>query len=174
MAMKYRQPDKEGRYPLSQREYNAILTWLTATDAMMETKRALDDRLTLLRYGKRDAALVAKKVQDLISDLFSTVSTRHLIDIKERLHHTHYSVWQDGIGVKVPGSNEPMRVTPDGFINVVNRAVRNDCFCCWKTAEEAEECPLQKDLASMFPWTLTDQSTDGLCPFAGIMEITKK
>ena len=153
------QPDKDGRYPLSGKEYEALRTLFGAVNAL--SLDAMKDRLEILGCWE-EYENTHKVMRRIMEKLLTTIPQKKLQSIHRDLAHTICE-----IKVRPPVGDAKHEVTIDQaiLIRLMERAIAMDCFCCQKTAKEGLRCQLYKDLNACFPYELTDPG-EAVCPFS--------
>ena len=66
-------PDSEGKYPMTGKEYTALLRIFATETALVETEPVLRDRLRTIPNGWRDFKMIIRRLGDLSSDILDTV-----------------------------------------------------------------------------------------------------
>lgn len=162
--MRY-QPDTDGRYPLSIREYTALRTLFGAVNAL--DSETLKERCKLFSGGWRDLRCAYSLCKKVMENLLCTIPTQKLLSMRRELTHTICEV-----KIKPPTSSveDTVMVSRRALIDLINRAIYMDCMLCEKTAKECKRCQLYKDINACFPYELLDPQ-DELCPFAGVFKL---
>lgn len=164
--MMKRQPDENGRYPLSSREYEALRTLFGAINAL--NTDALNDRLELVDFSHEDLSVARRLMQGVSTGLLGTVPLNKLLVIKKELRDT---VCELRIR-PVTGDKQTdcVYVDQNALARLADRAIQMDCLLCEKSAQEGRRCPLFRDLNACFPYEL-DHPGDATCPFAGVSSV---
>ena len=161
------EPDEDGRYPLSTREYDALRTVFGAVNALdIDT---LKDRCGLIKNGWRDIRLAHSLLKRVMQELLCTVPAKKLMTIRTELKHTVCE-----LKVKPPSSMSlggSVYVDHQALVKLAERAISMDCLFCDKDAKQGKRCPLYKALNACFPYELCEP-TDEKCPFAGVSRLT--
>lgn len=160
------QPDSDGRYPLSGREYGALKTMFGAVNAL-DTEE-LDSRCKLQPNSLRDIHAAKALLQKSLFNLLDTVPLKKLGAIRKELQNTYCILKTKPVGGGA--SDHTVYVDQKALIRLMERAISMDCFLCEKSVKEGRKCPLYRDLSACFPYNL-DDSGDVLCPFAGVSSL---
>ena len=163
------QPDSQGRYPLSGREYGALKTIFGAINAL--DTDALDTRCKLTDTAYSDIHTAHELLRKAMDAILETIPVKKLAVIRRELKTT-YCILKTN---PVAGNPQDHMVYVDqpALIRLMERAIHMDCCLCEKSARECRRCQLYKDLNSCFPFELT-QPEDALCPFAGMSDLVSE
>lgn len=159
-----RQPDENGRYPLSTREYEALRTLFGGMNAL--NTDALHDRLELIGdHAEEDIRTAVGMMRDVCDRLMGTIPVNKLAIIRRELRDT---ICELRIRPVVADKrNGCVYIDQEAVARLANRAIHMDCMLCEKTIKEGKKCPLYRDLNACFPYEL-DEPGDTHCPFAGV------
>ena len=161
-----REPDQDGRYPLSMREYETIRMIFAAVTALnCEPVRERCEQLpgtyeTLME--SRDALYGA------LSKILSTVPVKKLVAMKHELEYTACKV-----ELKPPSRDagkDYIYIPRRQYIALLQRAIQMDCMVCEKTVKECRRCDLYRDIDACFPYLL-EEPDDQYCPFHGVTRL---
>lgn len=161
-----REPDADGKYPLTMREYDALRTVFGALNAL--DSETLKDRLKTTKYGWRDMRVSLAFMKKVLDKILMTIPPHKLLTLKEELNHTYCEVRIRGGG----SATHPdcVYVSQKAIVAMIDRAIQLECLLCEKTAKEGKRCPLYRNIQALFPYEL-DEPTDTCCPFAGVSHI---
>lgn len=157
--------DADGKYPLSGREYQAMLT-LFGFGGTLDND-SLKERLRTIPHGWRDMRLAVTTIDRLLDKLLGTVPEKKLRAIQTELKHAVCE-----LKIVPPVSHPPgcVYVEESALINLADRAISMDCMFCMKNDKECTQCELYRTLSACFPYEL--DGAKGCCPFAGRDHIT--
>lgn len=159
--------DEDGRYPLSGAEYAELQTVIGLVDALGRLD-AINDRLGLIRYGKRDLGCIRAKANKLFEKLLLTVPNKKLRMIKQELSRTYCEVKLHGAAGQ---AWDNLCIVPmDALTAIMNKAIEQSCYLCSKDAKAGKRCDLYKMLCACLPYA-PEQRKDGACPLAGSFEL---
>lgn len=161
------EPDEDGRYPLSTKEYEALRTVFGVVNAL--DSDTLKERCALIKNGWRDIRLAHTLLRRVMEELLCTIPAKKLMAIHTELKHTVCE-----LKVKPPsgiGRGGCVYVDHKAFITICERAISMDCLFCEKDAKAGKRCPLYKALNACFPYELCEPE-DTRCPFAGVSRLT--
>ena len=145
------------------REEIESLKELFAMLTISQNVQALDQRLGQIAYGKRDMAMVKKKIQSICENLMHTIPTDQLITLSRNMRNISYS-----IGIKPPQSKRDkdygMWLTFDAVNGLID-AAREVCMLCDKGGKDQHYCPLRRALDELaYP---PECQIKGRCPYYG-------
>jgi hypothetical protein len=158
--------DPAGGYPLSMREYDALRQMMGAVSAL--DCDTLKPRCQLKEGTWEKLTRARDDLQEVMTDLFSTIPTRKLLSMRRELANTVCTVH-----IKPPSTTDRgdfVYVAQKNFIELIQRAIQMDCQFCDKTLKECKKCTLFKNIQDCFPYELYEP-TDTLCPFAGVSRL---
>lgn len=161
-----RQPDADGKYPLTMREYDALRTVFGALNAL--DSDTLKERLKTTKYGWRDIRLCLAVMRKVLDKLLLTIPPLKLLTLQEELKHTYCEVRIRGGGT--PSHPDCVYVSQKAIVAMIDRAIQLECLLCDKSVKDGKRCPLYKNIQALFPYEL-DEPTDTKCPFAGVSHV---
>lgn len=161
-----RNPDEQGRYPLSMREYEAIRMMFAAVSAL--DCDTLHERSDLIPGLWDDIKKTRDDMMTATEKLLGTVPAKKLTAMQHELKHTVCK-----IEIRPPSKEagrDYLYIPRVAFVELLQRAIQLDCMLCDKTIQECKKCKLYKNIDACFPYLL-DEPTDKLCPFAGVSRL---
>jgi len=159
-----RNPDQDGRYPLSMREYEALRTIFGCVNALDDDHETLKARCRLFKGGWRDLRMLAAVSKRLMEKLLCTIPAKKLLVIRRELSNTICEVKLKPIAS--PRHDDCVYVSQEALLRVCNRAMQDNCYLCDRSHKEAKRgCELYKDIQACFPYQFDDSSD---CPFSGM------
>ena len=155
--------DEDGRYPLSGGEYSEMQIIMGLVDALSKA-RVLDERLKLVKYGKRDIGCIRRKVMNVFDGLLATIPFKKLKMIREEISRTQIQV--KVIGAAGQSWDDMNVVRTKDLLTIMESAMEQNCLLCSKSEKAGRQCTLYKALNACLPYE-PDKSADGFCPLAG-------
>lgn len=125
-------------------ESEAIKRIMIAVSVLSSGKETLWERLKLIKNGRRDYAMSAKKIEALFGDLLDTVPTEQLLTMRRNLASLGYT-----IGVRRPGASNDRDYgawLSWEALNALFEAAREKCIVCDLPNDKQRQCPLAKVL----------------------------
>lgn len=167
----YKQPDAEGRYPLSYREYAGLRAIMAANNNLLLNYKELESRIRLIPNGWRDIKCLLSLSEKLLQALLRTVPTPKLQAMKKELSKTYCELRVEG---PLKGEVSECTYVPEAALErVVEHAIKFTCFCCEKCGKEYKRCQLFQDVQSMYHYDFPFMK-DGLCPLSDLAELPEK
>lgn len=159
----YRQPDADGRIPLSQAEYEAIRTIYGAVNSLTVYHGDLERRCSGIKNGWRDLRCLVALSTKVLSEILRTVPVKKLRQMRKDLQNTICIVKTKGV------TGEPrdgfMYVEEDTIVRLAEAAAGVQCFGCDRCQQDAKQnCQLFKDVQSILNYELAEK--DGPCQFS--------
>ena len=167
------EPDSEGNYKLSQREYAALLTCYAAFSAMEDAEPILKDRLKLDPHAWRDYRMIESKTKFIADHLTGTIPTRKLLAIRRELKQCRYTMHIGPDAAVRTDHNGVTYVNEDSFLWLLDEVVKTNCFFCEKTGKDVKRCRILQmitDVLHYDPDPANDPG-DGRCQIAGVTSI---
>ena len=155
-------PDENGKYPLSMREYGALLTLFGMSVLLDDNK--LKDRLMTIPNGWEDMREALRLITLLKDELINTIPEKKVRAIQTELKH---AVCELKINPPSTYSTGCVYAKQESIIHLADRAIAMDCVFCEKSAKECKSCQLYKDITDCFPYEMTKPGAES-CPFAGV------
>ena len=153
------------RLRLTASEREAMMRLQVAVDILLSAPEMLARRIKLVKYGKRDCAMMAAVTKRLVGQLLETIPPDQLTSMVRNIETASYLV-----GVKTPGPltrdewNYGTWVSYNALTTLVN-GCHEACQLCALDAQARRSCKLRKALDSI-PNELADRET-GDCPYFG-------
>lgn len=163
-----READKDGRYPLTGREYEAMRTLWGAMNALQGDD--LKARLQTTKDGWKALKTAEAFMQKAIEALNMTIPLNKLLTLQRELKETVCIVRLRG--ASYVSQRDSVFVSQPALVRLLDRAIQMDCMLCEKTRKEGAKCRLYRDIAACFPYELENPNEEDKCPFAGINHIT--
>ena len=163
-----RQPDAEGKYPLSGREYYALRQLFGIASGFETTLGDLKDRAKLTPGTWRDMKMISAVSDKAITALVRSIPTRKLQQVLKELENTVVSVEVRG-GAGLPVSKrEPFCYAPEKSIELlIQSTLEWQCFACEKSPKQAKKCPYRKAIDDVFPYEQPGDTPE-LCKYSGL------
>lgn len=163
-----RQPDADGRIPLTGNEYYAIREIFGMISALELGMGYLQERAHLKPGVWRDLKLVSAKAQSAVSELLRTVPRKKLEQITHDLEHTHVTVEikPELKCVKPPQAENYVYVSALALDKLIDTVMQFECFACDKAGKDVKRCPVRKIIEDTFPYDF-ELDEDGGCVFRG-------
>lgn len=153
----------EKTFRLTANEREAMLRLYVAVEILLVEPEHLARRVSRVKYGKRDFAMIRAKVNRMLTEMLTTVPKDQLRSLVMNLKTSSYVV-----GVKQPGS-----VQRDGknfgtwaswdTLNALLAGCHDKCTLCDLDRQGRKSCDLRKALDSI-PNDMADRET-GDCPY---------
>ena len=162
-------PDEQGRYALSGREYYAIRFLFGMVSCFQESAKILKDRANVAsRSTWRDIRMVSSVCDKILDTLLSTIPYRKLAQIKTELSNTMISVdVTHGKGLPAPKKDAMCYVPEKAVESLINNMIDFQCFSCQKSLKEAKKCPYRKSIDDCFPYEPLGDKQD-MCRYSGL------
>lgn len=161
-----RQPDSDGRYPLSGNEYYALREIFGIISAFETSHGYLKERAQLKPGTYRDMMLVLKKSQHVLTELLRTIPAKKLGQIMAELKHTFVNVEVRPERGVMPKQTDYVYVPAKALDDLIERVMDVECFACDKRGREIKKCPLRSMIEDTFPYDIPEPDNDG-CKFCG-------
>lgn len=161
-----RDPDTDGRYPLSGREYEALQMIMAAAHCLEKTSELLPRLKKVIPYGYRDYQMIKKRLIQLTEAILVTVPNKKLIGIQEELKFLKVKTFYGGIlGRQEKGM---AFVQADAMLNLLNEVAGMNCLLCEKNGKKVKQCPIREIYNNLFPYDMdsAEDPEDG-CQMAG-------
>lgn len=152
---------------LTAAEREALIRLNVAVDILLTMPEQLARRVKLVKYGRRDFAMLAKVTERLTRGMTGTVPEDQLPSLLRNLKTASYLV-----GVKAPGAasrdewNYGTWVSW-GVLNALLGGCHDKCTLCDLDVQGRRSCPLRKALDAI-PNELADRE-NGDCPYYTII-----
>lgn len=160
-------PDNEGKYPMTGKEYTALLRIFATETALVETEPVLRDRLRTIPNGWRDFKMIIRRLGDLSSDILDTVPLKKLFQIQREVKAVRVKL---SIGPDASCKDDQViYINEKAFIALLDQVVQYNCLLCDKHGREVKKCPWLKLIEDAMPYS-PDPSldpADGSCQLAG-------
>lgn len=161
-----REPDEDGRYMLSGREYSALQMVLAATSCLEQTSELIP-RIKKIPNGYRDYQMIRKRLLQLSEAILCTVPYKKLVAIREELKFMKVKTFYGGILGKQ--DHGMAFVQTDAMVDILNMIVGMECLLCTKTGKDVKRCPVRQVMNTLMPYELDPSADpkDGTCQMAG-------
>ena len=161
-----REPDSDGRYPLSGREYEALQMIMAAASCLEKTSE-LVPRLKKIPQGYRDMQMIKKRLLQLTDALLVTIPMKKLVSIREELKFLKLKTFYGGILGKQ--DHGMAFVQADAMLHILDKMVGYECMPCMQTGKAIKQCPVRELLNELWPYEMDpdDDNKDGTCQMAG-------
>lgn len=160
------QPDEDGRYALSGKEYNSLRHLIVALDQMVKEEESLTERLRTIPNGLRDYRMLRVVMDHLMDKIFDTIPTKKLVALQKELDNSK-------IALTVKWASTPTEgvayVKENAFVNLLNMLISMECWSCDKKNKEVEKCPIRQAYFDCLHYGLSPDQVpqDGSCALAG-------
>jgi hypothetical protein len=162
----WKQPDENGRYPMSNPEYQALRALFGAKNALEQTSKDIERRVRLIPGGWRDFRMLVAVLDRLLAAVLRTVPQKKLLAIRAELSRTICEVHMQG--VTSPKDDDLLTVVPQGALErVINEAVSFRCFGCERC--DYKRCELFKAVDVLYHYDFPKTKT---CPFADMTDLS--
>ena len=145
---------------LTSLERSQLLRYGAALDILMEPYA--DDRFAMVKGGKRDLAMVRKKMQTLLAQALETVPLDQLRQLRQHMKHARVKV-----GITAMTVEENDRTYGSFLTNKAMQALavasQDTCRMCMLDKHKAKKCPLRAALDEM--WIQGVEGTENECPY---------
>lgn len=155
--------DENGFYPLSTAEYGD-LRHLFGTISALGHCTAIEERLKLVKNGKRDVKCMLAMADRLLCGLLATIPPKKLLAIKAELDRTIIEVKTLGAARQV--FDDLMIVPMESLTNIINAVVSRECYLCSKDYAHGKRCEIFKAISDCVPYAL-EKPENGGCTLAG-------
>lgn len=163
-----RKPDDDGRYPLTQKELDALYNLFAAYHALNLAVTELKERISIGNpsgYGLKKG--LVKQVENTLADVLGTIPVKKLVAIRADLQRCQVRIQVKGTAAK---DKSVYCIEENDFVDLLNLLAGMHCLLCDKTYGEASKCPIYKVVNKVIHWDL-ERGTGGVCPLAGTDEI---
>jgi len=162
-VIEYRKADKDGRVPLSQREYYAIRAIYGAVNALSGSHGELERRTRTYANGWRDLRLLVKLSEKVLRDVLKTVPIAKLKQMQKELDNTFCEVKTRGV---VGATEGYTYIDEKALTRICLDAMEINCFGCTIKHDAAKHnCQLYRDIQAVFNYDF-DSEESGICPLA--------
>lgn len=163
-----REPDADGRYPLSGREYEALQMIMAAATCLEMTGELLPRLKKAVPYGYRDYMMIKKRLLQLTDDILLTIPLKKLVAIREELKFLKVKTFYGGVALGKQDSGL-MFVSADAEIKLMDKVIGMECLLCEKKGKEVKHCPVREILNTLMPYEAdpAEDGKDGSCQMAG-------
>ena len=167
-------PDRDGRYDLTGREWNAIRCLQVAMNEVDVTFPALWERLKLIPYGRRDIKMVLSRLSKMLDDLYTTIPAKKLLAMKTEIQHSQIRLCVRGADNSMPPG--VVYIDEAAFIRLMDRMISQECWCCEKVGKEVKRCEILKCIEDVLHYSSDPDScpVDGRCELAGCTSVLKE
>lgn len=163
-----KQPDADGRYPLSGHEYYSIQQLFGIVSSFEKAMSRLKERAALKPGTWRDMKMISAVGSKTITSLLSTVPIKKLKQIRIELNNTEVKAEVKGGGDGLPShKNTEFCYTPEAAVDLlIQNALEWQCLFCEKSTKEAKKCPYRVAIDACFPYERPG-GTPELCKYSG-------
>ena len=163
----WKEPDAEGRYSVSYREYQAIRALFGTQNSLIFAQKDLEQRLKVVPDGWRDFRLVYSVLEKLLTRLLKTVPSQKLLTMKRELENTYCEVKMKGAVGPVEG--DLLRVVrQEDLEKIVDSAMEMNCYMCERC--DYKKCPLYQAIQGAYHYDFPKAKT---CPLSGETTLRK-
>ena len=169
-----REPDADGRYPLSGREYEALQMIMAALSCLAKVDELIPRIKEAVPYGYRDYKMIMKRLESLEEAIMMTIPIKKLIMIREELKFIRLKTFYGGILGKQDGGMA--FVSADALLDLLDRMVGMECLLCEKKGKAVKHCPVRKIMTELMPYDVDPRADkpDGTCQNAGMTHLEKE
>lgn len=169
MTSRMRNPDSDGRYTLSEREYYALRELFGIVSTFSEKAGELEARARTIQGGWRDMRMIQSVGAKLMGEILKTVPRKKLAQISRELHNTEVVVSVNRSICGEPGEREEnLTCVPQRALErITQKAVESECMFCEKCGADVKRCQLRKDIEATYMFDLPGSKTE--CPYAGLV-----
>ena len=161
MKPTWRNPDEDGRYPLSYVEYQSLRSLFGAKNALEQTHNQLERRVRTIPGGWRDFRLLMTLVDKLLGAVLRTIPQKKLLQIRAELSRTVCEIKVQGVAGNL-SDDKLLRMVPQGALEtVVNESMSMKCFACERC--DYKRCELFKAIESLYNY---DFPKTKVCPLS--------
>lgn len=158
--------DKDGRSPLSGREYYALRELFAAVDGFNRTAQELENRVRTVPGGLRDLRMLRSVSAKLMGNILGTVPVKKLAQIRRELENSEMLIRVKPVNPKKDEYEDNLTYVPQQALErICRKAIELECFCCEKKGREAKKCQLRNDIQETYMFEYPDDGKE--CPFAG-------
>lgn len=145
-------PESERMMP-NRTEYESIMNIVGAWNALEKNADNLKKRASKVPGTWRDIQLVRVKLAKISQNILQTVPSNRLARLSHDMRNTmsYVEVKRDVTGLAQKESYH--YVNDSALWSLIGRVVNTECLFCEKKGREITRCPLQRDLAEMYPWS---------------------
>lgn len=169
--MMTKQPDADGRYALSGREYDSIRYIWTAFSTLDAYSASLKDRLKLIPGGWRDIRLLHAVSKNLERKLFDTVPIRKAAAMKAEMNNSSLTMSVRMADQRLPGI---MYMDEHALIALIDLLVSRECLLCEKCGKDAKRCVIRRTIEDVMHYDLEPAPNPEDCPLAGWITIRRE
>lgn len=160
-SIDYRKTDEDGRIPLSYEEYEAIRTIYGAINALELYHGKLEKRCRTSKNLWRDLRLLHWLSTNVLQRICFTIPVKKLKQMLKELNNMICEVKVKGASTS--NDDEYIYANRETIIELCKMATELNCFCCYKTHDEAKKCTLYKMITGMYNYELGEFNE---CPFS--------
>ena len=164
-----RQPEPDGRVPLSGKEWNHLRSLIAAIDMVLRSGDALKDRLKLVPYGWRDYRMLTVRMPALMDDLLDTIPTKKLRAIREELQHSRLTL--EVVGPSERKLHGGIYIDEEAYIRLIDRCMAMECMLCERCGKDVDKCELYRIILDTLHYDSDGHNPDGSCELSGLTTI---
>ena len=161
-------PDKDGRYPLSGREYIALRSLYGAVNVIAQYSNELKQRAMLTDGTWETMEGMLDNSCKVLANILNTVPKARLHILQKELDSTYLTV-----NVKRPYESTQdtgCYIESKSLMTLANAAIRDHCFICDRSCKDGtRHCEIYKAVQDCYPYQF--ESYDDKCPIAGAFSI---
>lgn len=158
--------DKDGRFPLSGREYYALRELFAAVDGFARSAKDLEKRVRTIPGGYRDLQMLRAVSAKLMGNILGTVPQKKLAQIRRELENSEMLIRVKPVNPKKGEYEDNLTYVPQQALErICRKAIELECFCCEKKGREAKKCKLRNDIQETYMFDYPDGGKE--CPFSG-------
>ena len=155
--------DSDGRYPLSGKEYSALLSLFAVNSTLNDQANVLTERIKTKSGAWRDFRLATVKMQKVLDEIVTTIPVKKLHAIARDLQHARVHV--DINTASERRYNGVIYVDESALIALLDYAVSQNCWCCEKKNKDVKHCQILKLITDVMPYDQdpSHNPADGSC-----------
>ena len=169
------EPDKQGRYKLSGKEYSALLRIMATHNEMIVSSDAIKERIKTIKYGWRDFCRAKQILDKLSRDLLDTVPLQKLLVIQREVKAARLYI-KIGPDACPDPNDHVVYINETAFVALLDQIVAMNCLLCDKHGREVKKCPWLKLIEDVMPYSPDPEldPSDGSCQIAGRASIIEE
>ena len=162
--------DKDGKYPLTGREYNALRCIVLSKNEVTNSIDSLKDRFRLIPGGWRDARMIYTRLAKLTAQLLDTVPDHKRRAMQHELDNSEISIH---IKKADPSTLKGViYVDEEAFVHIMDRIIGQDCWCCEKKGREVKHCEIRNLILDALHYG--SEMPDGYCELQGCSSVMQE
>ena len=168
------EPDEDGRYKLSGREWNAIRCIQCALNEVDVHHKVLEKRLKLTKNGWRFMRIALSLLEKVCDMLYDTIPVKKIAAMREEIRHSQIRLCVRGADNQLPPG--VVYMDEKSLIRIMDRMINVECLFCEKTGKEVDRCEILDCITDVLHYDVDPKEAheSGKCAFAGCTSVLKE